>query len=146
VENIMNQAFSVDKVSATFLSTTDDVLMNAARYQARVLESRVGSALEGTPMQQNLINFSLILAHVTQTTGLPFYVPDPLAHPETIGQVWDTYIAGDATVWAQMLRAINAPLMTADQIHDKLLQATEEMHALSAHSASPFKRKVTGKR
>ena len=142
----MTQAFSLDKVSATFLGTTDEVLMNAARYQARVLESRIGSALEGTPTQENLINFSLILAHVTQTKGLPFYVPDPLAHPETVGQVWDTYIAGDTTVWEQMLRTINAPPLTADQIHDKLPQATEEMHALSVHSASPFKPKVTGKR
>ncbi|SRR5258707_13529471 len=142
----MNQAFSLDKINATFLGTTDEVLMNAARYQARVLESRVGSALEGTPTMQNLINFSLILAHVMETKGFPFYIPDPLAHPETIGQVWDTYVAGDAAVWEKMVRAINAPPMTADQIQDKLPQATEEMHALSVHSASPFKRKETGKR
>lgn len=142
----MHQAFSLNKINVTFLSTTDEVLMNAARYQARVLESRPGSAVEGTSAMQNLINFSLILAHVTQTTGLPFYVPDPLAHPETIGQVWDTYVAGDAAVWEKIVQAINAPPMTVGQIHDKLPQATEEMHASSTHNASPFKRKVTGKR
>ena len=142
----MHQAFSLNKISVTFLSTTDEVLMNAARYQARVLESRAGSAVEGTPTMHNLINFSLILAHVTQTTGLPFYVPDPLAHPETIGQVWDTYVAGDAAVWEKIVQAINAPPMTVGQIQDKLPQATEEMHTSSAHNASPFKRKVTGKR
>src|SRR5438270_13148456 len=107
----MNQTFSLANISATLISTTDEVLMNAARYQARVVQSRVVSTVAGTPALQNLVNFSLILAHVTDTKGFPFYIPDPLAHPETVGQVWDSYIAGDGALWEQLLRAINAPVM-----------------------------------
>ena len=142
----MDHTFSLANISAILLNTSDDVLMNAARYQARVFQSRLSAALEGASVTQDLLNFSLILAHVSETTGFPFYVPDPLAHPETVGQVWDSYLAGDTSLWERLVRAIDAPLTTAAQIHDKLPQATEEMKALSEHSASPFNRTTNKKR
>jgi hypothetical protein len=141
----VNQVFLFNNISATFVNTTDEVLMNAARYQARVVKSRAGSAIDTGLMMESVVQFSLILAHVTQAKGFPFAVPDPLAHPETVGLAWDAYRAEDPTLWDRLLQTIQIPVLAAEQIEDKLPQATEEMDALSEHNRSPFRPRQIGK-
>ncbi len=141
----MNQVFLFNNISATLVSTTDEVLMNAARYQARVVQSRATSAIDADLIVQSMVQFSLILAHVTKAKGFPFAVPDPLAHPETIGLAWDAYRTEDPTVWDRLLHAIQIPVLTAELFEDKLPKAIEELRELSKHTLSPFKRRPTGK-
>jgi hypothetical protein len=141
----VNQVFLFNNISATLVSTTDEVLMNAARYQARVVKSRGTAAIDAEPIVESMGQFSLILAHVTKAKGFPFAVPDPLAHPETVGLAWDAYRTEDPAIWERLLLAIQIPVLTAEHFEDKLPQATEEMDALSEHHLSPFKYRQTGK-
>jgi hypothetical protein len=69
-----------------------------------------------------------------------------LAHPETIGLVWDVYLAGDTALWSQLWSALDLPASVTSQIQDKLPQATEELQTLSVHHRSPFKPKQAAKR
>jgi len=142
----VNQVFLFNNISATLVNTSDAALMNAARYQARVVKSRAISAIDAELIMESVVQFSLILAHVTKAKGFPFAVPDPLAHPETVGLAWDAYRSEDPVLWDRLLLAIHIPAMTAEQVEDKLPQATEEMDALSEHHLSPFKSRQTGKR
>jgi hypothetical protein len=142
----VNQVFLFNNMSATLVSTTDEVLMNAARYHARVVTTRATSAIDTELIRASMVEFSLILAHVTTVQGFPFAVPDPLAHPETVGLAWDAYRAEDPALWDRLLQSIQIPVIAAEQIEDKLPQATLEMDALSKHSRSPFKPRQTGKR
>ncbi len=139
----MNQVFLFNNISATLVNTTDEVLMNAARYQARVLKSRSG--IDTGLMMECVVQFSLILAHVTKANGFPFAIPEPLAHPETIGLTWDAYRAEDPALWDRIRQTIQLPVLAAEQIEDKLPQATEEMDTLSEHNRSPFRPRQTGK-
>ncbi len=139
----MNQVFLFNNISATLVNTTDEVLMNAARYQARVVKSRAG--IDSGLMMESVVQFSLILAHVTKAKGFPFAVPDPLAHPETIGLAWDAYRTEDPVLWDRLLQAIQIPMLTEEQIKDRVPQATEEMDALSEHNRSPYRPRQTGK-
>jgi hypothetical protein len=139
----VNQVFLFNNISATLVNTTDEVLMNAARYQARVVKSRAG--IDSGLMMESVVQFSLILAHVTKAKGFPFAVPDPLAHPETIGLAWDAYRTEDPVLWDRLLQAIQIPMLTAEQIKDRVPQATEEMDALSEHNRSPYRPRQTGK-
>jgi hypothetical protein len=142
----MDQAFLFDRIQVTLVSTTDEVLMNGARYQVRVIQSRTVSGSVAAPMMQNITRFSLILAHATATQRFPFALPDPLAHPETIGLVWDVYLAGDTALWSQLWTALDLSASVTSQTQDKLQQATEELQTLSEHHRSPFKPKQTAKR
>ena len=142
----MNHAFSFNQVKVNLVPTTDEVLMNAARYQVRIIQSRAASGSITSPFMENIARFSLILAHVNETTGFPFAVPDPLAHPETIGLVWDVYLADNAALWDQLLSAIDVPASAAKQIKDNLPKATRELDTLSVHHRSPFTRKQSDKR
>ena len=142
----MNQAFLFNNVSVTLVSTTDDVLMNAARYQVRVVKSRAIPAADGELIVASMAQFSLILAHVSKAKGFPFAIPDPLAHPETIGLAWDAYRNEDPAFWDRLLQTMQIPVLASEQIEDKLPQATEEMDALSLHSRSPFKPRQSPKR
>ncbi len=142
----MDHAFSFNQVKLNLVPTTDEVLMNAARYQVRIIQSRAASGGNSQPQMENIARFSLILAHVNETTGLPFAVPDPLAHPETIGLVWDVYLTDNAALWDQLLSAIGVPASATKQIKDNLPKATHELDALSVHHRSPFKRKQSDKR
>jgi hypothetical protein len=141
----VNQVFLSNNSSATLVSTTDDVLTNAARYLARVVKSRAASAFGAELIMESLIQFSLILAHITKAKGFPFAVPDPLAHPETVGLAWDAYRAEDPALWDRLLMTIHIQATTKVQVEDKLSQATEEMDTLSEHHLSPFKPRFTGK-
>jgi hypothetical protein len=136
----MYQTFSFNHIHATLAGTNNEVLMNAARYQVRVKKSRALSASNGSQIMDNVIRFSMIMAHVIDSVGFPFAVPDPFAHPETVGLAWDAYIAEEPTVWDQLLVAIKAPTIIAE---DRLRDANAEMDAVSAHNASRFKRKRT---
>ncbi len=120
--------------------------MKAARYQVRVIQSRAASGSIAPTVMENIARFSLILAHVIETTGFPFVIPDPLAHPETVGLVWDIYLANNAALWDQLLGAIEAPASATKQIRDNLPKATRELDILSVHHRSPFKRKQSDKR
>lgn len=147
----MNQTFSFKNVRASLVPTTDETLMNAARYQARLIKSRSASASGAELMADNMVEFSLILAHVIDTKGFPFSVPDPSAHPETVGLVWDAYKAEDSALWNQILTAIELasiqpPPALVQQIKDRLPDATAEMDAFSAHHTSPFIHPGTSKR
>ncbi len=142
----MNHPFSFNQVKLNLVPTTDEVLMNAARYQVRIIQSRAASGRIAPSFLENIARFSLILAHVNETTGFPFVIPDPLAHPETIGLVWDVYLADNAALWDQLLSAIEVPASATKQIKDNLPKATRELDVLSVHHRSPFKRKQSGKR
>ncbi len=141
----MNQTFSFNNMSATLISTTDEVVMNVARYQARVIKSRARSATDGPGVMNSVVRFSLILAHVVDTKGFPFAVPDPFAHPETVGLAWDAYMTEDPALWDQLLKAIEMSAAVMKKIADKLPEAIAEMDAVSAHNISPFKRKHSEK-
>jgi hypothetical protein len=143
---MMNQVFSFRNIRVTLAGTSDEVLMNAARYQVRLLQSRADATAPKAPIMENITRFSLILAHVTHTTGFPFAIPDPLAHPETVGLAWDAYMSDGPELWDQLALAIEPSSADAKQIADKLPAATEELHTLSAHHISPFKRKQREKR
>jgi hypothetical protein len=136
----MNQVFSYGQIKATFGSTTDKVLMDAARYQVRLNQSRPGSASKELPAQ-NISRFSLILAHLIDTTGFSFAIPDPLAHTETVGLAWDAYMTADTDLWDQLFSAINISANVVQEIEARLPAATEEFNTLSVHHYSPFKRK-----
>ncbi len=137
----INQQFSYGQIRATFVSTTDEILMNAARYQVRLIQSRASLVNNAAPILENISRFSLILAHVIEATGFPFAIPDPLAHPETVGLAWDVYMTDSVELWEQLLIAIDTSTNVRDQIEDLLPAATEELQILSAHHISPFKRK-----
>jgi hypothetical protein len=139
------QVFLFNNISAALVNTTDEVLMNAARYQVRVVKSRASSDIDAGLLMASVVQFSLILAHVTKAKGFPFAVPDPLAHPETVGLAWDAYRTEDPALWDRLLHTIQISVLATEQIEDKLPQATEEMDALSEHSRSPFKPRQTGK-
>src|SRR5438046_2067910 len=99
----MNQIFSFHHVNATFVKTSDEVLKNAARYQVRLIQSRAQSATFAAPIMENISRFSLILAHIFTSTGFPFAIPDPLAHPETVGLAWDVYMTDGVELWDQLM-------------------------------------------
>lgn len=137
----MNQTVSFDQVIVTLDSTTEAVLMNAARYQVRLLKSRASQALDGQHIRNSVARFSLILAHVIDAKGFPFAVPDPYAHPETVGLAWDAYMQADPALWDRMLTAIDVSAAMTKIISSNLPKVTQEMDAVSAHNVSPFKRK-----
>jgi hypothetical protein len=139
----VSQVFLFNNISATLANTTDEVLTNAARYQARVVKSRAG--FDSGLMMESSVEFSLVLAHVTKAKGFPFAVPEPLAHPETIGLAWDAYRAEDPALWEQLLQTLQLPARAAEQVEAKLAQATEEMDALSEHNRSPFRPRQTAR-
>jgi len=143
---MINQKVSYNNTLVTLVSTSDDVLTNAARYQARLIQSRGPSAAVSAPIMENIKRFSLILAHVSDTSGFPFAIPDPLAHSETVGLAWDAYMADDTQLWDQLLAAIDIAPDAAKTIENKLWTATQELGELSAHHHSPFKRKPDEKR
>jgi hypothetical protein len=140
----VTQTFAFNQISTTLVSTSDEVLMNAARYQARVLKSRDISTSDVSAMD-SVVKFSMIMAHVVDSKGFPFAVPDAFAHPETVGLAWDSYMLEDTALWNQLLSAIEAPEKSAKQIADKLPNAIAEMDVISAHNISPFKGKQTVK-
>ena len=132
----MYQTFSFNHIHTTLISTDDDVLMNAARFQARLSKSRALSA----PDTDSMARFSLIMAHVVDSVGFPFAIPDPFAHPETVGLAWDAYMTEAPALWDQMLAAIDIPMTVAQEVNGKLQEAIAEMDAVSAHNISPFNR------
>ncbi len=137
----MYQTFSLNHIRLTFIHTNNDVLMNAARYQARLTKSRPLLSGERSSANESMVRFCLIMAHVVDTDRFPFAVPDPFAHPETVGLAWDAYLIEDPALWNKLSLAIDIPAVITEEIQDKLQAATEEMDAVSAHTISPFKRK-----
>jgi hypothetical protein len=136
----MYQTFSFNRIHITLIRTNNEVLMNAARYQARLIKSRA-LLTSDTTIIDSMLRFCLIMAHVIDTDGFPFAVPDPFAHPETVGLAWDAYTTEDPTLWDELFSAIDIPTVIDEEIEDKIRKATEEMDAVSAHTISPFKRK-----
>lgn len=137
----MHQIFSLNDVRLTFIQTNNDVLMNAARYQARLIKSRPLSPGERSSTKASMVRFCLLMAHVVDTDHFPFAVPDPFAHPETVGLAWDAYMNEDPALWDSFSSAIDMPTAINEEIQDRLQNAMEEMDAVSAHTISPFKRK-----
>jgi len=137
------QTFSLNHIRLTFIHTNSDVLMNAARYQARLIKSRPLVPGDRSPTKESMVRFCLIMAHIIDTDRFPFAVPDPFAHPETVGLAWDAYMIEDPMVWDKLSSSIDIPTTVTEEIQDKLQKATAEMDAVSAHTVSPFKRKRT---
>src|SRR4051794_3545191 len=115
----MQQSVIFNSIKVTLADTSDSVLRNAARYQTRLMQSRATSVIKADSIMENILSFSLIMAHVTATTGFPFVVPDPLAHPETVGLAWDAYIVQDPLLWDELMAKVDPTEETATHVKDR---------------------------
>jgi hypothetical protein len=136
----MQQNVIFNGIRVTLADTSDSVERNAARYQTRLMQSRTTSAIKADSIMENILSFSLIMAHVTAATGFPFVIPDPLAHPETVGLAWDAYLVQDPLLWDELMIKVDPTVETSTHIKDRLAIATQELNALSIRHSSPFKR------
>jgi hypothetical protein len=136
----MQQNIVFNGINITLANTLDNVVINAARYQVRLIQSRAASFVNDTAINENFLSFSLIMAHLTTATNFPFAIPDPLAHPETVGLAWDAYMVQDPLLWDQLLAMVDKTGETAARIESSLATATQEMNAFSVHHSSPFRR------